>query len=197
MCHARYGPRRTTWHLNLNEARLGLSVGALCQWWLSSRYAYAKSFPNNEILSCSARKLSKGRHLFKEMVAPGTASELRGEFCQRWSKGYPQSLQVRQKWITTQRNLKEGDIMILKDDGQPRKLWKLARVAPTYPDEDGYVRVVNFAVADQSWDANCKGVRPRSSISYFERSINGFILLISFNEYKKRGFHAAGEPQEL
>lgn len=40
--------------------------------------------------------------------------------------------------------------MILKDDSQHRNLWKLASLAVTYPDEDGYVRMVNFAVADQS-----------------------------------------------
>ena len=33
MCCAWYGTQWTTWHLNLNEGRLGLSIGALCQWW--------------------------------------------------------------------------------------------------------------------------------------------------------------------
>lgn len=53
--------------------------------------------------------------------------------------------------------------MILKDDSPPRNLWKLARRAVTYPDEDGYVRKVKVAVADQSRDA--KDVRTSSSIT--------------------------------
>ena len=51
-----------------------------------------------------------------------------------WRKSYLQSLQTRQKWTTPQKNLEEGDIVILKDEGVPRNLWKLARVEATYPD---------------------------------------------------------------
>ena len=48
------------------------------------------------------------------------------------------------------KNVKVGDIVILKDDSVPRNCWKLARVKPIYPDADGYVRKVKVAVADQS-----------------------------------------------
>ena len=32
----------------------------------------------------------------------------------RWRKDYLQSLQLRQKWVATQRNLHVGDIVIIK-----------------------------------------------------------------------------------
>ena len=80
--------------------------------------------------------------------------QLTDEFWQRWKKGYLQSLQVRQKWIAPRRNLQEGDIVVMKDDSVPRNLWKLARVTVAHPDEDGYVRKVKLAVADQSLDSN-------------------------------------------
>ena len=75
--------------------------------------------------------------------------QLTNEFWQRWRKSYLQSLQTRQKWTTPQKNL-EGDIVILKDEGVPRNLWKLAHVEATYPNGDGYVRKVKVPVADQS-----------------------------------------------
>ena len=63
--------------------------------------------------------------------------QLTNDFWQRWRKSYLQSLQTRQKWTTPQKNLEEGDIVILKDDSVPRNSWKLARVGATYPDADG------------------------------------------------------------
>ena len=118
--------------------------------------------------------------------------QLTDEFWQRWKKGYLQSLQVRQKWTSPKRNLQEGDIVVMKDDSVPRNLWKLARVAAAHPDEDGYVRKVKLAVADQSLDSN--GTRKKPSISYFDRPIHGLVLLMSRSE-EDRGFPAE-EPEE-
>ena len=74
-----------------------------------------------------------------------------------------------------------------KDDSLPRNLWKLARVAAAHPDEDGYVRKVKLAVADQSLDSN--GTRKKPSISYFDKPIHGLILVMSHSE-EDRGFPA-------
>ena len=107
--------------------------------------------------------------------------QLTNEFWQRWRKSYLQSLQTRQKWTTPQKNLEEGDIVILKDESVPRNSWKLARVEATYPDADGYVRKVKVAVADQS---------RQSGASHYERPIHGLILLMSRREQEDRGFPA-------
>ena len=77
------------------------------------------------------------------------------------------------KWTTPQKNLEEGDIVILKDEGVPRNSWTLARVEATYPDADGYVRKVKVAVADRS---------RQSGASHYERPIHGLILLLSARE---------------
>jgi len=47
------------------------------------------------------------------------------------------------------RNLQVGDVVILKDDSAPRNPWKLARVDQTYLDDDGLVRKVCIAVAEE------------------------------------------------
>ena len=97
---------------------------------------------------------------------------LMNEFWQHWRKSYLQLLHTRQKWTTTQKNLK-GDIVILKDEGGPRNSWKLARVEVTYPNADSYMRKVKVAVADQS--------RPAGA-SRYETPIHMLILLLSCRE---------------
>ena len=42
------------------------------------------------------------------------------EFWVRWRKDYLQTLQPRQRWVATRRNLQVGDIVIIKDDNLPR-----------------------------------------------------------------------------
>ena len=51
-------------------------------------------------------------------------------------------LQNRQKWQTKSRNLKVGDVVLLKDDALPRNAWSLARVKETEADHQGIVRAV-------------------------------------------------------
>ena len=53
-------------------------------------------------------------------------------------------------------------------------------LAAAHPDEDGYVRKVKLAVADQSLDSN--GTRKKPSISYFDKPIHGLILVMSRSE---------------
>jgi hypothetical protein len=49
------------------------------------------------------------------------------EFWYRWRNECIQSLQVRQKWMRPRKNLKIGDVVIVKDIDTPRNRWKLAR----------------------------------------------------------------------
>ncbi|KAK3748971.1 hypothetical protein QZH41_006839 [Actinostola sp. cb2023] len=65
---------------------------------------------------------------------------LANEFWLRWKKEFLQTLQQRPKWIPTNRNMKIDDIVIIKEESQPRNRWQLARVADTYPGDDGLVR---------------------------------------------------------
>ena len=65
-----------------------------------------------------------------------TVQFLVNEFWVRWRKDYLQSLQPRQKWVATRRNLQVDDIVIIKDDNPPRNCWKLALVEETYPDDN-------------------------------------------------------------
>ena len=52
-----------------------------------------------------------------------------------------QSLQVRQKWTKTRRNLMVNDV-IVKDHNLPKNSWRLGRVIEALLDNDGLVRKV-------------------------------------------------------
>jgi len=51
---------------------------------------------------------------------------LANEFWLRWKKEYIQSLQQRQKWNQAKRNVKVGDIVLVKDEKLPRNQWPFA-----------------------------------------------------------------------
>ena len=106
------------------------------------------------------------------------------EFWMRWRKDYLQSLQPRQKWVATRRNLHVGDIVIMKDDNLPRNRWKLALVEETYPDDDGLVRKVRLKIADQNLDKNGRPTGPATRLC---RPVQKLILLLSREEYEDRG----------
>ena len=63
-------------------------------------------------------------------------------FWKRWSDEYLSSLRRHNKWKFPTRNVRVGDVVILKEDNLVTTKWPLARVLATYPGKDGLVRVV-------------------------------------------------------
>ena len=64
-------------------------------------------------------------------------------FWTRWKREYLPTLTVRRKWQTNQKNLKEGDLVLL-DDSTQRSHWLLARIQRVIQGKDGVVRVVQI-----------------------------------------------------
>ena len=81
---------------------------------------------------------------------------LANEFWVRWKKEYLLSLQQRQRWTKPRRNRCVGDVVIIKDEDEPRNKWQLARVTQTFQRADGHVRKVKVAVADRELDNSGK-----------------------------------------
>lgn len=109
---------------------------------------------------------------------------LANEFWTRWRKDYLQSLQPRQKWIATRRNLQVDDIVVVMDDNLPRNCWRIARVQETYPDADGLVRKVRIKIADRNLDENGRPAGPLTSLC---RPIQKLILLLPYEEREDQG----------
>lgn len=61
-------------------------------------------------------------------------------FWRKWTRDFFPSLVIRSKWHVERRNVKIGDVVLLKDNNALRGSWRLARVINTIPNEDGIVR---------------------------------------------------------
>ncbi|XP_043212074.1 uncharacterized protein LOC122376326 [Amphibalanus amphitrite] len=121
--------------------------------------------PNHLLIYRSAQPLPPG--IFSEADSFSRkrwklVQYLATEFWRRWKKEYVSSLQVRQKWIQPQRNLRENDMVLLVDADSSRNEWKMGRVINVYPDAKGNVRVAEV----------------RTSTSILRRPISKLVLLL-------------------
>ena len=67
---------------------------------------------------------------------------LANHYWKRWLTEYIPSLQERQKWHKTQRNLQTGELVLIADDNVPRHQWPIGRVTNVFPGSNGLVRSV-------------------------------------------------------
>lgn len=70
------------------------------------------------------------------------------QFWKKWSTEYLQQLQSRTKWRTVRENLKQDDIVLIKEDNMPPGKWAMARVQALHPGQDGCVRVVTLKTSN-------------------------------------------------
>lgn len=66
---------------------------------------------------------------------------IRQHFWARWSKEYLQQLQVRKKWTQNiSPSVRNGQLVLLQEDGIPPLLWPTGRIVAVHPGVDGIVR---------------------------------------------------------
>jgi hypothetical protein len=97
------------------------------------------------------------------------------QFWSRWRKEYVLNLQRREKWRTPRRNLKVGDIVLIKEDSVSRSEWPLARVSAVKHGDDGLVRRVEVNVGTKTLD---RRGRRDGKLSTLERPIQKLVLLV-------------------
>ncbi|XP_060555752.1 uncharacterized protein LOC132716484 [Ruditapes philippinarum] len=61
-------------------------------------------------------------------------------FWKRWIREYIPTLQSRQKWLRPQRDIREGDIVLVAQENIPRGQWPLGRVVSINVGRDGHTR---------------------------------------------------------
>lgn len=71
---------------------------------------------------------------------------LADEFWQKWRSDYLSGLQVRRKWQNQKRNIKAGDVVLMRDSDCSRNEWPTGIIQETFPSQDGFVRKVSVAV---------------------------------------------------
>lgn len=66
--------------------------------------------------------------------------QLYQDFWEQWSREYLSRLQKRPKWKQQHKNLKIGQIVVIKEDNVPPTKWILGRIVETFTGQDGLVR---------------------------------------------------------
>ncbi|UYV70976.1 hypothetical protein LAZ67_8001295 [Cordylochernes scorpioides] len=72
-------------------------------------------------------------------------------FWTRWSQEYVSQLQQRSKWCKPQPNIKEGSLVLIKNEQQPPLPWKIKRISKVFPGDDARIRVVEVKTANGTY----------------------------------------------
>ncbi|UYV84619.1 hypothetical protein LAZ67_X002847 [Cordylochernes scorpioides] len=72
-------------------------------------------------------------------------------FWTRWSQEYMSQLQQRSKWCKPQPNIKEGSLVLIKNEQQPPLAWKIGRISKVFPGDDARIRVVEVKTANGTY----------------------------------------------
>ncbi|UYV66889.1 hypothetical protein LAZ67_4003244 [Cordylochernes scorpioides] len=72
-------------------------------------------------------------------------------FWTRWSQEYVSQLQQRSKWCKPQPNIKEGSLVLIKNEQQPPLAWKIGRISKVFPGDDARIRVVEVKTANGTY----------------------------------------------
>lgn len=82
-------------------------------------------------------------------------------FLRRLKIEYLHQLQKRKKWHEQSRNIKTGDVVLVKDEN-PRKEWPVGAVRRTFESKDGFGKKVELAVVKNGTLALC--ARPKADL---------------------------------
>ena len=75
---------------------------------------------------------------------------LADQFWLRWRREYLQNMQPRRKWSSSKRNLTNGDVVLMKEEGAHRNDWPIGRVTEATKSEDGQVRKARVEIIRES-----------------------------------------------
>ncbi|XP_046142183.1 uncharacterized protein LOC123987906 [Osmia bicornis bicornis] len=90
------------------------------------------SLPEIDFSDTPCNRLSNWQHIQK----------VKQDFWTRWHKEYIHQLNVRKKWTRGSHEIKEGSLVILKDDHLPPLQWHIGRIERVHPGPDDIVRAV-------------------------------------------------------
>nr|XP_012153233.1 PREDICTED: uncharacterized protein LOC105664226 [Megachile rotundata] len=86
--------------------------------------------------------------------------KVKQHFWVRWHREYLNELTTRSKWTKGDHPIKEGTIVLLREDNVPSLHWPLAKVIKVHPGTDGIVRAVTVKTAKGTLDRSIKRLVP-------------------------------------
>lgn len=87
-------------------------------------------------------------------------------FWDKWKKEYLHTLQTRKKWHQTQRNVRVGDVILMREKDTHRNEWPLGIVTKVFPGQDDLVRKVEVKV------------NRNDKITSYTRPVNDIVILL-------------------
>ena len=100
------------------------------------------------------------------------AQLLANHYWKRWLREYIPSLQERQKWHKTQRNLQTGELVLIADDNVPRHQWPIGRVTNVFSGSDGLVRSVEVRAKRSTYRRPITKILFAGTIKFLRNSMN-------------------------
>ncbi|XP_067940188.1 uncharacterized protein [Watersipora subatra] len=97
------------------------------------------------------------------------------DFWNCWKVEYLDNITKRQKWTTSQSNLKVGDIVMIVESDQPKNSWRLAVIEEVFHGQDDLVRKATVKVATKMLDSKGK---PIEKSTVLQRPVQKLVKLL-------------------
>ena len=134
----------------------------------SQSHTYSSDMPNPLLLLCSAA-LPPGVFEPADLCRRRRWRQvqyLADLFWSRWTKEYLPQLRQATKWLTPQRDIAIGDVVLLLESPLPRNEWQLGRIGEVYPGRDGRMRTAKATAGGK------EVVRPITKLSLLEEVLD-------------------------
>nr|XP_033200342.1 uncharacterized protein LOC117162619 [Bombus vancouverensis nearcticus]XP_033204634.1 uncharacterized protein LOC117165325 [Bombus vancouverensis nearcticus] len=89
--------------------------------------------------------------------------KLKQHFWRRWHREYLNELHIRNKWSKGSHDIREGTIVLLREDNVPPMQWPLGRIIKTQPGADGIIRTAIVRTATSTLERSIKRMVPLPS----------------------------------
>jgi len=147
--------------------------------------------PNSLLLGRCSERINSGPFEKKEIFQSCPKSDrsrfllvqrITSQFWTIWLRTYFPTLLRRQKWHYKERNLRVGDVCVLKDPNSFRGNWRMCRVVDVYPDEKGVVRNVAVKVPPPMLLETSCDYKKGLTMNVLDRHVSKLIVIVPSQE---------------
>ena len=118
--------------------------------------------PNSLLLGRCSDRISSGPFIKKDSVNDHPTADrdrfvlvqkIVDQFWKGWTRLYFPTILWRQKWHVQERNVRVGDVVVVRDSESKRGGWRLGLISDVYPDINDVVRNIEISVAPPGLDS--------------------------------------------
>ena len=118
--------------------------------------------PNSLLLGRCSDRISSGPFIKKDSVNDHPTADrdrfvlvqkIVDQFWKGWTRLYFPTILRRQKWHVQERNVRVGDVVVVRDSESKRGGWRLGLISDVYPDINDVVRNIEISVAPPGLDS--------------------------------------------